>query len=153
MSDSQNKKIWVSFVVDGKISSITYSEAEAIKAGLYEAGAYSLVEDTVVKLRPLGNTRTCPNCGFSQHDFHRTGRLGCATCHETFKDLLAPLLRRMHKDTSHAGKVPQASMNDEIIHNRLTHLRKEISHAVNSERYEDAADIRDKISELEDKLQ
>ena len=49
----------------------------------------------------------CPKCGFTQADFKKTGRLGCAECYATFAEGLEGLLKTMHKGTRHVGKLPQ----------------------------------------------
>src|SRR5882672_3425735 len=50
----------------------------------------------------------CPNCGFTQADFKKAGRLGCSECYDTFAEGLEGLLKTMHKGVRHVGKVPQA---------------------------------------------
>lgn len=47
-------------------------------------------------------SRRCA-CGTSLVSIRRTGRVGCAECYETFADVLAPLLRRVHGHTEHGG--------------------------------------------------
>src|SRR5688572_24007111 len=49
----------------------------------------------------------CPQCGFSQSDFKKSGRLGCPACYTTFAEGLEGLLKSMHKGTRHAGKIPE----------------------------------------------
>ena len=48
----------------------------------------------------------CPRCGLLYSAFKETGRLGCAECYTAFQFQLRPLLRRIHGDTRHRGKVP-----------------------------------------------
>ena len=96
-----------------------------------------------------GNTQKCPACGFGQTDFKKTGRLGCATCYETFAEGLAPLLKGMHKGVAHVGKVPgrfAISMERESL---LKGLHEDLRAAVSEENYESAARIRDRIRESE----
>ncbi len=61
-----------------------------------------------------GGVQKCPACGFSQADFKKTGRLGCAACYDTFADGLQTLLKGMHKGTAArrqgADRVSQRSM-------------------------------------------
>jgi protein arginine kinase activator len=47
-------------------------------------------------------SRRCA-CGTSLVNIRRSGRVGCAECYETFADVLAPLLRRVHGRTEHGG--------------------------------------------------
>jgi len=55
-----------------------------------------------------GEEVQCPQCGFTQADFKKTGRLGCAECYQTFAEGLESLLKGMHKGTRHTGKTPKA---------------------------------------------
>jgi protein arginine kinase activator len=93
--------------------------------------------------------RRCPRCGTSYEGFRRTGRLGCATCYEAFRDDLRPLLRRIHGSTQHAGRIPSTHAEDADARNELRRLRVELTSAVRHEEYERAAQIRDRIHEME----
>ena len=54
----------------------------------------------------------------------------------------------MHKGTVHAGKIPQRALARKSLYDRLTQLEDELSEAVKTERYEDAARCRDEISQV-----
>ena len=86
----------------------------------------------------------CPKCGFTQADFKKTGRLGCAECYATFAEGLEGLLKTMHKGTRHIGKVPQSRNLAE----RLKGLRKDLDKAVEEEDFERAAQLRDEIKQM-----
>lgn len=94
----------------------------------------------------------CPVCGFSQADFKKTGRLGCSACWETFEHGLASLLKAMHKGEQHVGKVPAKAVNKRIANEKLQELHEQLERAVQGENYEEAAQIRDQIRELQIKL-
>ena len=53
-----------------------------------------------------GTVQKCPVCGFSQADFKKTGRLGCAVCYTPLPKASPRCSRAMHKGTHHTGKVP-----------------------------------------------
>ncbi len=89
----------------------------------------------------------CAKCGFTQADFKKTGRLGCAECYATFAEGLEGLLKTMHKGTRHVGKVPQSRNLAE----RLKGLRKELEKAVEDEDFERAARLRDEIKQMSGK--
>ena len=36
---------------------------------------------------------TCSQCGLTYEDFKKSGRLGCGACYESFRRVLAPLLK------------------------------------------------------------
>ena len=94
----------------------------------------------------------CPVCGFTQADFKKLGRLGCSACWETFETGLGTLLKAMHKSDRHVGKVPSKAAHTLVITQRIKDLAGDLEKAVRAEKYEDAAQIRDQIRELESKL-
>jgi protein arginine kinase activator len=94
----------------------------------------------------------CPVCGFTHAEFKKTGRLGCSACWETFEAGLASLLKAMHKGERHLGKVPVKAMHTLALTGKVRELSERLEKAVQDEKYEDAAQIRDEIRELESKL-
>ena len=95
----------------------------------------------------------CPKCGFSQADFKKTGRLGCAECYATFAEGLEGLLKTMHKGTRHAGKVPHALQQSRELNDRLKLLEKKLIKAITEEDFETAATLRDEIKQTSRKLE
>lgn len=92
----------------------------------------------------------CSYCGTSPEDFRRTGRLGCAHCWPHFEKQLRALLRRIHGSTQHVGKLYLGDAQElEDRRSHLTHLRRQLQRAVDVEDFETAADLRDRIHELE----
>ena len=76
--------------------------------------------------RPAAETGLkCPACGFTQADFKKAGRLGCAECYETFAEPLEGLLKTMHKGTRHVGKVPESLRQSRDLSDRLKQLAEE----------------------------
>jgi protein arginine kinase activator len=90
----------------------------------------------------------CPACGFTQAEFKKTGRLGCAQCYRTFAEGLEGLLKGMHKGTRHIGKVPQAQPLSPDRAEQLKGLQCELEQAVTEEDFERAAGLRDQIKRL-----
>jgi len=89
----------------------------------------------------------CPACGFTQADFKKAGRLGCAECYETFAEPLAGLLKTMHKGTRHVGKVPEGLRQNRDLSDRLKALQKKLAKAIEGEDFEQAAILRDEIKQ------
>jgi protein arginine kinase activator len=89
----------------------------------------------------------CPACGFTQSDFKKAGRLGCAECYQTFAEPLAGLLKTMHKGTRHVGKVPEALRQTRDLSDRLKQLQKKLAKAIEDENFEEAATLRDEIKQ------
>lgn len=96
----------------------------------------------------------CQKCGSSFHDIVRDGRVGCADCYRTFYDRLKPSLQRIHGKVTHNGKVKQHSAQqakpavlDEV--DTLAQYRQEMQEAIQVQDFERAAELRDKIKQLE----
>ena len=91
----------------------------------------------------------CPTCGFTYHDFKKVGRLGCGECYEAFRKQLAPLLKRIHGADRHVGKIPVRAGKTVKDTRNLQDLKIKMEKAIQSEEFEEAAKLRDKIRELE----
>jgi len=90
----------------------------------------------------------CPQCGFTQADFKKSGRLGCSECYVTFAEGLGGLLKSMHKGTKHVGKVPENLRTKRDITELLSALQKKLNKAIESENFESAAQLRDEIKQV-----
>jgi protein arginine kinase activator len=91
----------------------------------------------------------CPVCNMSMEDFRRTGRVGCGNCYETFKNEMIPLVKRIHGGVQHTGKVPKRTGGLLKVRRDIDKLKEELKTSIDNEEYEKAAEIRDKIKELE----
>ena len=93
---------------------------------------------------------TCPRCGGSLQDFRESGRLGCPECWRAFESPLRDLLRRLHGSTHHVGEryadrgEPGREPKVEVAS-----LREQLRVAVESENFELAAELRDRLRVLE----
>jgi protein arginine kinase activator len=99
--------------------------------------------------------RTCPACGMPHATFRKSGRFGCPQCYVTFADGLENLLKAMHKGTRHTGKVPAAAAASmaaaaapAVRAGKIEELRKAQELAVQEEKFEEAARLRDEIQKL-----
>lgn len=102
----------------------------------------------------LTGSRTvkCESCGFTESHFARLGRLGCSKCYDVFESKLDPLLRRVHGNSRHTGKVPARTGGALLARRELENLRQALQQAVSKEDYEEAARMRDEIRKLEEQL-
>ena len=98
----------------------------------------------------LVTTGRCPGCGATFADFRETGRLGCAECWLTFEAPLRVLLRRYHGSTSHLGRreTGAGTVPDRPAEELARELREQLRLAVESENFELAAELRDRLKEL-----
>lgn len=96
---------------------------------------------------------TCEKCGLTYEEFNKIGRFGCEECYKQFAEHLQPLFRRIHVTTpTHTGKIPKrysALIQDK---HQLEQLKKQLQHFIEQEQYEQAAEVRDQIQELENKV-
>jgi protein arginine kinase activator len=92
----------------------------------------------------------CPFCNSTMRDFRATGRWGCARCYTTFEASMRDLLRRVHGSSRHAGRPYQPPRTETTIRgSQLGELREQLRRAIESEQFELAADLRDRIRVLE----
>ncbi|MDL2217169.1 UvrB/UvrC motif-containing protein [Christensenellaceae bacterium OttesenSCG-928-M15] len=105
-------------------------------------------------------------CGMTLCAFQKAGLVGCAKCYDTFRRQLSPVIKRAQGGrTVHVGRRPNISSGapegastspeqaacpstgkkevDECVR-----LQEELKSAVQEERYERAAELRDRIREL-----
>jgi protein arginine kinase activator len=93
--------------------------------------------------------RQCKSCGMRFEQFRKNGRLGCQDCYKYFSDDLLPILRRIHGGTKHNGKVPKRAGVELRITRQIQQLKTQLQKAVETENFEEAARLRDRIKELE----
>jgi protein arginine kinase activator len=92
----------------------------------------------------------CELCGINFLEFRQQGVLGCPNDYAAFENVLLPLLDRAHEGGSfHTGKVPANAAEDERRQTELLRLRSQLKDAVAHEKYERAAELRDRIKDLE----
>lgn len=92
----------------------------------------------------------CPTCGATLKDFRDTGRLGCAECYRSFEPQLRDLLRRLHGSTHHVGERYASSGAEPLNGDRLKDdLRDQLRLAVETENFELAAELRDRLRGIE----
>jgi protein arginine kinase activator len=98
----------------------------------------------------VGKTASaCPRCGMKLADFRKTGRLGCVQCFQAFEPDLRSILSQMAARPRHAGKLPAAVSDPADREPDREGLRVELRAAVESEDYEKAAQLRDRLRELD----
>ncbi|MNI23949.1 hypothetical protein D3C73_775520 [compost metagenome] len=94
----------------------------------------------------------CEDCGLTYAQFSKLGRFGCGSCYKSFSEKLDPLFKRIHGNTVHVGKVPKRT-GGLIKHKReIENLKKDMMVRIEQEEFEQAAQIRDQIREIEKKL-
>jgi protein arginine kinase activator len=182
--ENEKATIFLTSMADGVVQKVNLCKSCADNKGVTDPTSYALTEmlsGMGQESEPSGKTAvaastekegglTCRGCGFTQAEFKKTGRFGCASCYETFHEGLDSLLDAMHKHTQHRGKRPasfparhETTERDptspitpmaapESLEERLSKLRLALSKSVEDEDYEEAARLRDSISRIESQL-
>lgn len=96
-----------------------------------------------------GKKIECSNCHLTYSEFKRSGKLGCSVCYHDFREQLTPLLRRLHGNSEHTGKMPRQLEGKFNKISKIKQLKKELQELILKEEYEKAANTRDKILKLE----
>jgi len=152
---AKESSVFLTEIVEGKMKKVNLCESCSKAKGVDDPTGFALA-DLLLGLgaaqeieKGSGAAQRCPECGFSQNDFKKTGRLGCAHCYETFGEGLNSLLKAMHKGTNHTGKVPARISRLLERETALKGLQRDLQKAVAEENYESAAQIRDQLRQLE----
>ncbi|OMP67976.1 UvrB/UvrC motif-containing protein [Domibacillus epiphyticus] len=96
---------------------------------------------------------TCEKCHMTFQQLLKTGKFGCANCYTTFDSKLTPILKRLHGgNTMHQGKIPERMGGALHLQKELQLLREKLNEMIASEYFEQAADVRDQIRAVEQKL-
>ena len=148
-------------VVEGQVKKLHLCETCAAKSGFDINGPLSITdillgmglqkpdesEPVAVPAGPIesGLERSCPRCHMRRTDFKKGGRFGCAECYAAFADELPPLLKAMHRSERHVGKVPAGQGKRIRASAELDELKAQLKKAIDTEAYEEAARLRDRI--------
>ena len=143
-------------IIDGKMRTLELCAVCAEERGLPASGSTAPLADFLAELGPERSgaaesaPEPCPYCGVTESEFRRTGRLGCPQCYAHFEPQLRALLRRLHGSPQHVGKLYMSAgseAGDRVA--RLSAMRRRLQRAVETEDFELAAELRDRIHEME----
>lgn len=123
----------------------THFNVNDLLAGLTDTGKWSFESQE----KPIAQ---CSNCGMTYEEFGKKGRLGCAQCYSSFERMLLPLIRRVQRSTTHIGKRPQKNAGSQPELGDLRLLQQRLRKCIQEEAFEEAADLRDKIRRIEEKI-
>ena len=94
--------------------------------------------------------KTCPDCGIAFKHIRSSGLVGCVACFDTFRVQISRLLPRIARQTSHTGSLPHGLHAYRRLFADLDDLKSRLAAALQAERYEDAAQLRDALQSLEE---
>jgi protein arginine kinase activator len=155
--------VHLTHIADGQVTMLHLCERCAAEKGV-ESPA-SVQDNTLVKfvgatmgkgtidpaLLPGGARQSCPTCGSTLQDFRQSGRLGCADCYRTWESALRDILRKLHGATLHMGEryAEPGAVEPAGPGERAADLREQLRLAVETENFELAAEIRDRLRVVE----
>lgn len=102
---------------------------------------------------PSVEEKVCPVCNMTFEDFRRTGKFGCSNCYSAFEPKIMPIVRRIHGNIQHTGKVPKRTGGMLKLQRDVEKLKEQLKIAVGNEEYESAAKLRDEIRRIESSME
>ncbi len=106
----------------------------------------SLPENNPQKRKAL----KCSNCGTTEEEFKKDGRVGCSICYDVFSSEVNKILK--DRKSEYIGKIPKKNKNEIIQKRKLKSLKQNLQRLILNEEYEEAAIVRDSIKQLEDSI-
>lgn len=110
----------------------------------------------------------CNRCNLTFEDFVNTGRFGCKECYSNFEEKIDPLLRSIQGANRHIGRIgkieseekekmenwedEKEKIKDTMKLGEIYELRRQLKVAIKEEKYEEAANLRDRIKEIEGEI-
>ena len=146
--------VFLTQIVDGKMQKVNLCETCSKEKGVTDPTGFALADlllgiGASEEMEKSTSGVRCPVCGFSQADFKKTGRFGCSNCYDVFADGLESMLKNMHKDTEHKGKVPARLLKAKLREAEMKTIRDDLRKAISEEQYEAAAELRDQLKKME----
>lgn len=152
-------KVHFTRILNNKKVEMYLCEQCAQEKGHFSFGAPLSINDFFTGLMGYGGSEpyitsvpqqvVCDKCGMSYEEFQKTGKLGCSNCYELYGENLNPLLKRLHGNVKHHGKLPVKVSQIIKASKEIDELKKLLSSAIANEDYEKAAELRDRIRGLE----
>lgn len=118
-----------------------------ILAGIQEEGEEMDAEEFLT-----GELLLCESCGTTYNDYREMGLLGCARCYEAFGETLRESIHQFQGAALHNGKLPVNPSEGALLRYRMLELERRLKQQVAVEDYEKAAEIRDEIREIGERL-
>ena len=101
---------------------------------------------------PAAASSVCPLCKSSLADILKRRRVGCPTCYVTFSKELSRVITPLRVTVSHGGRVPRSHRQKQELIMRIQALKQQLGEAIQAERFEAAASLRDQIRNMENQL-
>ncbi|HNR29629.1 MAG TPA: hypothetical protein PKI11_01955, partial [Candidatus Hydrogenedentes bacterium] len=105
--------------------------------------------DRVVRDTSTGRQGRCPTCGAPLSQVSEEGKVGCTSCYTHFGRQIDSILEGLHPSLHHRGKAPRLDDTRARLRADLQTKRSLLRTMLGAEKYEEAAQLRDEIRDLE----
>jgi len=110
-----------------------------------------LLTGTSPKLQPVieSNKKPCPRCGLTIDEFNLSGKFGCPTCYDHYRDEFMAVSINRQAGLEHVGKKPRHAIKkakDQA--EQLKVLKLLLAKAKELEQFEKVAEIKQQINDL-----
>lgn len=130
------------------IAGIDQPTFENFLSGILEMALGNHTQNLTTK-QTKQNELVCSKCKMKASEFRKNGRFGCSLCYDTFDSILEDALKKIQPSNEHVGKVPKSLLPFITVKREVEKLKRQLKEAVEEEKYELAAKLRDQIIELE----
>jgi protein arginine kinase activator len=110
-------------------------------------------ETTASPLPSSLEERFCGVCGTTLMDLKESGTVGCANCYQVFAEYLQASVQADAEVTEHVGKIPHRGSESDTLRHEMMRLQRMLRELVQCERFEEAAGVRDRLTELGQRLE
>jgi protein arginine kinase activator len=97
----------------------------------------------------IRKNKSCSFCGMDLKSIKKLGKMGCPNCYSEFKNILLPIIKAIHENIEHRGKIPENTTGQVRLEKSIRDLRNRLKREIFVENFEEAARIRDEIRQLE----
>jgi len=143
-------------VNDNQVQHLQLCE-ECAKEGTSDATAKAGVAEAFEGFKSKQDeTETCPECGMTLTELRQTNRTGCEECYSTFRDQFEQLVHRIHGAERHVSEGSEIAddggggLGKVSSGKKKKMLQKRLQKRVQEEDYERAAELRDRIEDLDE---
>lgn len=136
---SNCKTYQITDIQNGEIIQIEICE----KCAIYNCKSFNINDSILIQKK---RSQTCKGCNSNYSDLLEKSRIGCEHCYDTFCENILELLQRCQVSNKHIGKKPK--INNNICNQQIDLLKQKMQIAVDSENYEEAAILKEKIKKL-----
>ncbi len=145
-----NEKVVLSLCKDCAAKRGFHSPLDNVPFPLAEILSSLIQQQQIVEKKETQGGPKCPGCGLTFEEFTHLGRFGCGECYRTFRSRLESIMRKVHGSSLHKGKLPTSDPNQSLPIKEEKRLEDELKKAIESEDFERAADLRDKLKAIKE---